>query len=829
MSPQPARSDIEAIFDTVSRLPLQAQEAALAHACDGDAALIARLRGMLADTGAGLRLQGDAISERVEDWTRRRDAETAAFWKDQRIGDFSVRDLLGQGGMGVVVSARRDGADEDVALKLVRPDLISSGLIRRLQREHDALARLDHPGIARLYGLHVRSDGAPFIEMEKIDGTALDVHVADLDLAARIGLLENIARVAGHAHARGVVHRDLKPANVLVTADGKVKLLDFGIAKTIEEESLATMTATGERLLTPRYAAPEQLLGGIASPATDVFALGVMLCELALGNVAPRAPTSAHTMNATSALGARIAAPGDPRLRRIAERALQNDPALRYADGDELADELQRWQRGEWPHAGGWRDRLRRQWRSVRVRALIAVGVCVLAATAAFAVHRHQQARVIDIGYGFIERDLAGLDGDARTQTRRALQLDAGGARETALGLVLTARRDAPDHPLLTFLDLTWNDVDASEAATRLLAAEAALVEHPNIYLQTLLTAEVRADTGAALRSRLLNTALQMRPQAWRLRLALAHGEISSGRLDSALHQLQRIDIRNLRDRRAAQILADRALLGDSAGARAAIDALPADHPAWREWVLATIEFSEGDYAAARQRFAALNTPAIEQDEPTIAMWGRLGQMICLGQTGDWSGLIELAATDLRRARERGEPSNVLRSALMGAIAAHQTQDRARRAYFLQAARNASAEPLSRMDVALTTMALGEAVGDIDALIASLPAQSESLAGLPALLRAAQAVHTGDRAQAQTLLQQAHIEGVDATRLGELARWYGARVQSDAAYQAPTTNLWFAPWSNWIAAWLPPIDAPLPKISADGSASADQPVSVDQH
>ncbi len=811
----------QAIFETVSRLPRAQQAAALQQACAGDIDLQARLRRMLEVTGptAPIAEPVEDISLRVADWARRRDADTAAFWHGRRIGDFVVHDLLGQGGMGVVVSARRDNAESEVALKLVRPDLISAGLVRRLQREHDMLSRLDHPGIARLHGLHLTSEGAPFLEMEKVDGEALDLYAERRDLAARVRLLEDVARAVGYAHSRSIVHRDLKPNNVLVTAEGQVKLLDFGIAKTIEEESLATMTATGERLLTPRYAAPEQLLGGSMSAATDVFSLGVMLCELCQLGVEPGEKTTQplasqsppRPVNTTptgiSETSTRLPLPRDPLLRQIALRAQQKDPALRYANADELADELQRWRRGETPRASRWSDRLIQYWRAARLtrRGLIAVGTLAAIAIAVFSAWRYQQQLSIDDGFGFIESDLAGLDSEGRTQTRRALSVDAGGARETALGLIQNARQRVPAHPLLTYLELTWNDIAPDESERQYQAASAALKARPNDYLQALLNAEARASASAATRRKQLNSALQIRPNAWRLRLALAHGEIGSGKLDQALQQLQQIDVRDLQDRRAAQILSDRALLGDSAGARAAVALLPADRNSWREWVLASVEFGEGDYVSALQRFERIGAPAMEEREPTIAMWGRMGQTICLGQAGRWPELTELAARELRRASERGDTSSALRSASLGAIAAYLMADRDRLRYFLDAGRNVSDDPLFQIDIALTSVALGESLGDVEKLILRLPDEAESLAGLPSMLRAAAALHAGDSASARAHLRSAQIEGVADTRLAEVARWYQARVEGDRGYRAPDSTLWFAPWCNWVAAWIVPV------------------------
>ncbi len=819
------------ILAGLRRLPPEERAAALERASGNNTARARELARLLLQGTAEESCSDDDIPLRVEDWARQRDARQAEDWRGRRIGAFTVLQLLGQGGMGVVVSARRDDSDTEVALKLVRPDLISANLVRRLQREHDALARLDHPGIARLHGLHLSSDGAPFIEMEKVEGVALDAFLAGRDLRARMGLLESVARIVGHAHDRGVVHRDIKPGNVLITADGRAKLLDFGIAKTIEEESLATMTATGERLLTPRYAAPEQLLGGEISSATDVFSLGVILCELCLpsGSESASSRISAGTGSRsggqrTSPLTGGIGAPGsrsplpqDYGLRQIAIRALQPEPELRYRDAEALADELALWLCGELPRAARWLNRVGQYWRAARGRQRVLLGVPVLVTllAAAAGLYEYHQGQVIDLGYGFIESDLAGLSADGKSQVRRALQVDAEGARDTAHGLVQNARETAAEHPLLTFLDLTWSGTAEADAGPQLQAATAELARRPNPYLQALLTAEARSNAATASRRRMLQSALDLRPNAWRLRYALAHGEIGSGKLDSALQQLQRIDIRNLKDRRAAQILVDRALLGDTEGARTALSGLPADHPSWRVWVLAAIEFGERDFTSALSHFETISAGEIEQTEPTIAAWGRMGRAICLGQMRRWPELADLAGRDMRRARERGDAPAGLRSALLGAIAAHQIGDTERLAYFLESASAVSEDPLYQADVALVAVALGRPPGDVRSLIARLPDEAESLAGIAALLHAAVALHDADYSAAAERLRRAQLDGIDDTRMAEVERWFTASLDPSSVFVPPERTLWFAPWSNWVAAWVTPLNRPAPAPTSD--------------
>ncbi|MBL8896991.1 MAG: serine/threonine protein kinase, partial [Planctomycetes bacterium] len=201
-----------------------------------------------------------------------------------RVGPYRLLERLGSGGMGTVWLAVRDeaGFSLRVALKLLRKAPDRELLVPRFLRERRILADLEHPGIARLLDGGTSEDGYPYLALEYVRGTPLDEHARALPLEQRLFLLASIADAVQAAHERGIVHRDLKPSNILVTPEGAPKLLDFGIAKICEEEDavITQLTGTGERLLTPRYAAPEQIRGEAVSPATDVYALGVLLYEL---------------------------------------------------------------------------------------------------------------------------------------------------------------------------------------------------------------------------------------------------------------------------------------------------------------------------------------------------------------------------------------------------------------------------------------------------------------------------------------------------------------------------------------------------------------------
>ncbi len=295
------------------------------------------------------------------------------------FGRYRLVRLLGRGGMAEVWLAQpHDGIPaQQVALKIPRGRGVEAALAARFERERDILATLEHPHIARLYDAAVAHDGTPFIAMEFVDGQSIDrwCDAQSLGVAQRLALFEQVLDAVQFAHSRLVIHRDLKPSNMLVTAEGSVKLLDFGIAKlwradTTDEPS--SLTRAADRLLTPAYAAPEQLAGEPVTPATDVYALGVLLFQLLTGERPYRMrfdsevqlEQAIHTADVRRASEA--AARGDAQraarrgvtpqvLRRrlqgdldaIIAKALQRDPAARYDSVKALADDLRRHAQGQ--------------------------------------------------------------------------------------------------------------------------------------------------------------------------------------------------------------------------------------------------------------------------------------------------------------------------------------------------------------------------------------------------------------------------------------------------------------------------------------------------
>ncbi len=205
-------------------------------------------------------------------------------WAGRRIGVYRIVAEIGHGGMGEVYRAvRADGQyEKEVAIKLVRGG-DSSELLERFLHERQILASLDHPNIARLYDGGTTDDGVPYLVMELIEGTPIDLYCEQnhLSINARLRLFTDVCAAVQYAHQRLVIHRDIKPGNILVTKDGIPKLLDFGIAKFLDPTSGAEATLV--RPMTPEYASPEQIRGEPITTASDVYSLGVVLYKLLTG------------------------------------------------------------------------------------------------------------------------------------------------------------------------------------------------------------------------------------------------------------------------------------------------------------------------------------------------------------------------------------------------------------------------------------------------------------------------------------------------------------------------------------------------------------------
>lgn len=316
--------------------------------------------------------------------------------EEGRFGRYALLGEIARGGMGVVYRARRDGATEEVALKvLLNMDDTTPDELRRFEREIRAGETLDHPGIVAVLDAGTEK-GKRFFTMELVPGTTFGR--LQLPLADRVRILEKLARAVDHAHRRGFVHRDIKPSNVMVTPGLEPKLLDFGLARSVGRES--HLTRTGTVMGTVSYMAPEQADGRIheTGPATDVWALGVMLYEVLAGRVPFKADAQfkvlAHIL-AEDPPHPRTFAPDCPGpLAAIALRALEKEPGRRFASAAGFADELARWL--ETGSAGTRGPNRVGRWVRRRKAALVALGAVLACAGVAGAYALLHTLRRID-------------------------------------------------------------------------------------------------------------------------------------------------------------------------------------------------------------------------------------------------------------------------------------------------------------------------------------------------------------------------------------------------------------------------------------------------
>ncbi len=371
---------IKRIFDEAVELAPSEQGLFLDAACGPDAALRREVERMLAaDPADDLEESAFSLFDRGEEVT----------FRGRRVGRYRILEEVGRGGMGAVFAAVRDDGEfeQRVALKVIKSGLSTTTIVRRFRHERQILASLEHPNIARLLDGGMSDDGLPFYVMEFIEGEPIDEYCRSRDLGVRerLELFRQVCAAVSYAHRRLIVHRDLKPSNILVTGEGRAKLLDFGIAKVLsQKESGAQSTATQLGLMTPDYASPEQFRGETVTTATDVYSLGVVLYELLTGappydlrglrldqmlkvvcETEPPRPSQAVTGRRASDLQTRPltdgadddarparAAPPPPATRHpqslrgdldnIVLKALRKEPERRYESVEQFAEDIRR-------------------------------------------------------------------------------------------------------------------------------------------------------------------------------------------------------------------------------------------------------------------------------------------------------------------------------------------------------------------------------------------------------------------------------------------------------------------------------------------------------
>src|SRR3989442_10032198 len=380
---------IQALFHEVADLPDPAQRASLEAQCAEDPALMKEVLSLLEEDA-----RGDSLLDRDAAHVAAEVLEEGIppALLNQHFGPYRMTQMLGQGGMGVVYLAEREDLGSVAAIKILRDAWLSPDRRERFASEQRTLARLNHPAIARLYDADTLPDGTPWFVMEYVEGVPLTTFCEEhaSSVTERLRLFRAVCEAVEHAHRHLIVHRDLKPSNILVKPDGSVKLLDFGIAKQLDSlEGPVDRTRTGLRLMTPAYAAPEQILGEPVGIHTDIYTLGVVLYELLTGrlpfDLANRTPGEAETVIVEQgperpSAAARETAAGGSSLPSVSKRAwadldvlclspMRKEPERRYRTVEALIRDVDHYLAGEpleaRPDTLGYRlgKDVRRNWR----------------------------------------------------------------------------------------------------------------------------------------------------------------------------------------------------------------------------------------------------------------------------------------------------------------------------------------------------------------------------------------------------------------------------------------------------------------------------------
>ncbi|HUO31654.1 MAG TPA: serine/threonine-protein kinase [Bryobacteraceae bacterium] len=447
---QPQWEGVKDLFDAALRLPPQHRDSFL-RSQPVEPAILAEVRSLL------------AVYEEAPDFLEGAPELPLDFWSamppvHRRIGPWVLVRQIGQGGMGVVWEAQRGDREYEqrVAIKFLQGGGLSSSQVARFREERQILARLNHPGIARLLDGGTAAEGTPYLVMEYVEGQRLDEWLDSRSLALRdiLKVFLLVTDAVEYAHRHLVIHRDLKPANILVTPEGTPKLLDFGIATLLDASSETGQAITGTALrLTPAYASPEQMRGEVVSTGGDVYSLGMLLYRMLTGQhpFAAQLHDTLQMMRAICELDppppSAVATSGMAKLRgeldAIVLQALRKNPEERYHSVRAMGDDITAWMEGRPVAAHNppwWRRALKRMGRNktqTAAAAVVALSIVIGSGTSLWYARQAQTARArAEVRFNQVRRlahsvifelhdaisDVAGATGARRILVARALQ-----------------------------------------------------------------------------------------------------------------------------------------------------------------------------------------------------------------------------------------------------------------------------------------------------------------------------------------------------------------------------------------------------------------------
>jgi len=652
---------VQTLFEAALDRPEDEQSAWLRAQCGDDPYLYHEVEALL----IGDENQHTLFDGRVADLLTPSDFNAALITSrdGDRVGPWELAERIGEGGMGAVYRAHRaDDFEQTAALKLIKPGMDSEAVVARFQAERQILARLQHPGIARLLDGGLTEDQRPYFAMELVEGQPIteSCDTRQLDVTARLRLFVKVCEAVRYAHQGLVVHRDLKPSNILVTPDGEVKLLDFGIARLLADDNDLELTRTGQRVLTPSYAAPEQVRGEAPTTATDVYALGGLLyrllcgtqpidtegrsvaeVELAVLNEIPKRPSDRVTMEAARQRDAsedELARQLRGDLDVICGKALEKDPERRYGSAGELLSDIQRQLDGQPIEARPATRRYRAGLFVKRNRAsVLGTAAALIALVALTGFYTVRLAN---------ERDRAEAEATTAQQTAEFLEgLFEGADPDEAQGLELTAAdllqagsrqldEDLEDQPevradLLLVIGKVYRKLGAYDSSRTHLERALALRQQLDDPLgvsevQSHLAVTMRRDGEAEEAVRLHRASIAIQREhsgSDEPELGVSHSS-----LGAALHDLGRLDEAEGAYRESIRILADQPDYADDA------DAVQNN--------LAGLLYNRQDYAEAAKVSGRVVESQMERYGPTRTSvgiaWGTYG--MALHDSGDLDG-----------------------------------------------------------------------------------------------------------------------------------------------------------------------------------------------